>query len=118
MTAASLAMSAAAFGPGRGVRMSGTAMGVTLWIDDVDEPALLAFPARAGRRVFEKHAACREVGADGVRGGEVAAAPGGVPLLDEPLDFFDRDRRLLVLRLAQRQDAEHLVEPVERPAND
>src|SRR4051794_16843744 len=116
MIAASLAISAAAFGPGRGVRMSGTAMGVTLGIADVDEPALLAFPARAGRRVFEKHAARREIGADGVRGGEVAAAPGCVPVLDQSLDFLDRNRRLLILCFSQRQDAEHLVECVERPA--
>src|SRR4051812_24100096 len=116
MTAASLAMRAAALGPGRAVRMSGTAMRVTLGIH-VNDPALLPFPARAGRRVFEKHAACRQVGADRVGGPEVAAAPGSVSLLDEPLDLLDRYRRLLVLGFAQRQDAEHLVESIERPAN-
>jgi hypothetical protein len=62
--------------------MSGAVIGVTPEECDVDEPALLPFPARAGRRVFEKHAACRKVCTDAVRGGEVAAAPGGVPVLD------------------------------------
>ena len=41
-----------------------------------------------------------------------------VPRLDERLDFLDRNRRLLVLRLPQREDAEHLVELVERLADN
>ena len=55
MTAASRAMSAAAFGPGSGVLMSGTTMGVTLGSHALTgEPTtLLTLPARAGGGVLQ-----------------------------------------------------------------
>ena len=37
--------------------------------------------------------------------------------VDQPLDLLDRHRRLLVLGLAQRQHAEHPIEPLERLAD-
>ena len=74
-------------------------------------------PARPGGTVLEQNAAGRQIVADAVGGGEVAPAPGRMPLLDQPLDLLDRDRRLFVFRPAQAQHAEHLVEFVERRAN-
>src|SRR5476649_2548917 len=75
---------------------------------------LLPLPAGTGRVVFQKHTACREVLADAVRGGEVAAAARRVALLDQPLDLLHRHSWLLILRPAEADDPEDAVEPFER----
>ena len=55
----------------------------------------------------------REVVADAIGRGEVAAAAGGLALLDEPLDLLDRHRRPLVFGAPERQHAQHAIEAVE-----
>ena len=56
-------------------------------------------------------AAGGEVVADAIGGGEVAAAPGRVAILDQPLDLGRVDRRLRVLRRCRSaMHAEHAVE--------
>src|SRR4051812_22886423 len=94
-------MIACAFGPGSGVLMFG-----------VIGP-LLALPSGACRVVFQKHAACREILPNAVGGAEVAAAAGGMAILDQPLDLLDRHRRPGIFRLTKADDAEHLVEAIE-----
>src|SRR5439155_12940772 len=71
---------------------------------------LFSFPPRASRSIFEKHTACRQIGANPVGGSEIAASPRGLPILDEPLDVLDRNGRPLILGAPQADDAEHLVE--------
>ena len=77
-------------------------------------PVLLAFPARAGRRVFQHDAARVEVGADGVGAGEIAGLAGRLALGDARLDLVDRHGRALLLGAPERQHAQHAVALVAR----
>src|SRR3954466_1800460 len=72
--------------------------------------ALLAFPPCAARTIFEKHAPCRQVVANTVGGGEIAAPPCRVAIFDQLLDFRDRHRRPVVFGLPQAEHTEHPVE--------
>src|SRR5262245_45730498 len=77
----------------------------------------LALPPCTARAVFEKHTACRQIVADAVSGGEVAASARRQALFDEPLDLFDRHGRTLLLVFAQAQHTEHAIELVKRRAH-
>ena len=83
----------------------------------VKRTTLLSFPPGTTGAIFEKHTSCREVVADAVGGGELAAAPGLLPIFDQTLDLLDRHRWLIVLGEAEAEHAQHLVEPFERLAD-
>ena len=70
------------------------------------------------RRVLQQHAALRKIGTNAVGGRKIAAPFGGLPLFDQPVDFFNRHRWLIVFPLPQRQHAEHAIELVERLPDD
>jgi hypothetical protein len=74
----------------------------------------LSFPPGSARTVFEKHTACRQVMANAIRRGKVAAAPGGQAFLDQPLDLVDGNRRPFVFGAAQAQHTKYAIEVLER----
>src|SRR5205814_2048056 len=108
-------MMALAFGPGKAVLISGAvivAMGVLMC---EAEAALLSLPPRAAGIVLEQHTAGRQLAANLIGRSEVAAAPRGVTIVDELLDFVERHGRLFFFRLPEAQHAEDPIEPRERP---
>src|SRR6185503_13111147 len=80
-------------------------------------PPLLFLPTGASGEILQKHTTCREVVADAIGRGKIAPPPRGMPLLEQPFDFIDRDWRLLVFGAAEAQDAEHAVELLENTAD-
>src|SRR4030095_3091353 len=75
--------------------------------------ALLPFPARAGRGVFEDDAARVEVLPNAIGLAEVPRGSRGPPIRNQLLDFSDRHRWPLVFLPPQRQHPEDLVELLE-----
>src|SRR5262245_16465601 len=124
---------ALAFGPGKGVLISGAGFmefmiwgfgdSVILRLRDPHEsqthritesrirgsPHLSALPAGAGSAVFQDYPTRLEVTPNLIGAGKLTGTACGTPLRDEPLDFFDGNRRALVLRAAEREHAQHLV---------
>src|SRR5437763_8790372 len=104
-------MIALALGPGRLVLFSGAFFIVCC---RTSTSGLLSLPACACGGVFEEDAARFEVLSNSIRFGKVAGRARVAAIVDRSLDLFDRDRRRRVFRPAQRENAEHAVEALER----
>src|SRR5712692_11689518 len=123
-------MSALARGPGSSVLMLGTfcmvcrsskprypalSAGLTRW--PISDTTLPSFPSCAAGRVLQEHTLRRQVVADAVRRGEVAAAARRVAFFDTPIDVGEGNRGLLVFRPTQGQNTEDTIEPLEGRLN-
>src|SRR5438132_5009995 len=98
-------MMALAFGPGKAVLMSGAVTVAMSVLMCGAEAALLSLPPRAAGIVLEQHATGRQLAANLIGRSEVAAAPRGVTILDEPLNLVEGHGRLLFFRVPEAQHA-------------
>src|SRR5882672_7530604 len=79
--------------------------------------SLFPLPPRRRSRVFKDDAAGVEILPDPVCFGEVPAKPGGATRSDELLDLLDGHWRLLIFLAPEGEDAQDLVEALERLAH-
>src|SRR5207247_891819 len=112
-------MMAFARGPGKDVLITGTVIKFKRKSQKakvLPSTFLFLLPPSTAGAVLENHSPPQQPVADPIGFPEIAAPARRMPLLDQPLDLLDGDRRLLVLGAAQAQDAQHSIEAVKRVA--